>query len=72
MAIEIEELEDLLSNMRFVHLTSEELDDHVFGKLDELDDHRITAHLDMCQVCQRRLEAMCRDYGVALPGSGAG
>ena len=64
MAIEIEELGKLLSSMRYVHLTPEELDDHVFNKLDELDACRVTAHLDLCLVCQQRLQAMRRDYGL--------
>lgn len=55
------DIERILMNTKFVHLTEDELGTYCDGRLDEITFARANAHLKLCLICERRLAILQED-----------
>lgn len=56
--MELKEIEQLLTDAKFVHLTDDELSTHHDHRLDDITSARADAHLKLCQICSQRLDIL--------------
>ena len=59
----------ILGRARFVHLDDAELDDLLNGRLDDLTQARVDAHLKLCLLCESRV-AQARRADMSIQSSG--